>query len=91
MDVDTSYALVKTPNVEVIRMKLPHGKSVVEHSVNGEITVQCIEGDIFFNVNGRGIELSENDWLYLKKEQIFSYSVKSDTILLVTILFTNNE
>ena len=38
MEPDSTYALVKTSNMEVIRMALPHGKSVEEHSVNGEGT-----------------------------------------------------
>jgi quercetin dioxygenase-like cupin family protein len=91
MDVETTYALVKTSNMEVIRMFLPHGKTVEEHSVNGELSVQCLKGHILFSLDGRAQELTEDDWLYLEKEQPFSYSVKSDSILLVTILFTDHK
>ncbi len=76
--------------MEVIRMVLPHGKSVDEHQVDGEMSVQCLKGDIFFSVDGRAQELTADDWLYLSKAQPFSYSVKPDTILLVTILFDQN-
>lgn len=89
MNVDSSYALVKTNDMEVIRMALPEGKNVDEHSVDGEISVQCLKGNIIFSVDDKSVELSKDDWLYLKKKQSFSYSVKEDTILLVTILFTN--
>lgn len=91
MDVDATYALVKTSNMEVIRMALPYGKSVDEHKLNGEISVHCLKGHIYFNIDGQAQELTENDWLYLKSGKSFSYSVKSDTILLVTILFTNHR
>ena len=87
MDVDASYALVKTNDMEVIRMALHEGKTINEHSVEGEISVQCLQGDILFTVDGKAVELTKDDWLYLKKRQSFSYSVKKDTILLVTILF----
>lgn len=91
MDVDSSYALVKTNDMEVIRMALHKGKTINEHSVDGEMSVQCLKGDILFTVDGKAVELTGDDWLYLKKEQPFSYSVKEDTILLVTILFVTNE
>ena len=88
MEVDSSYALIKTEDMEVIRMALPKGKTINEHSVEGEVSVQCLKGHILFMVNGKAVDLSDDDWLYLQKKQTYSYSVKADTILLVTILFT---
>lgn len=91
MDVDASYALVKTDDMEVIRMAVHKGKTIDEHSVDGEMSVQCLKGDILFTVDGNARELTAGDWLYLEKKQKFSYSVKEDTILLVTILFTEKS
>ncbi len=88
MDVDSSYAIIKTQYMEVIRMALPSGKEIQEHHVEGELSVQCLKGNIIFNVNGEPCELKEDDWLFLEKKQTFSYSVKESTILLLTILFT---
>lgn len=90
MDVDASYALVKTDDMEVIRMAVHDGKTIDEHHISGEMTVQCLKGDILFMVDGEARELTPGDWLYLKKKQNFSYSAKDDTILLVTILFSGN-
>lgn len=87
MDVDSSYAIIKTDDMEVIRMALHKGKKINEHQVDGEVSVQCLRGDIIFTVNGAPRELSDDDWLFLAKKQPFSYEVKSDTILLLTILF----
>ena len=89
MDVDASYALIKTDDMEVIRMALPKGKEINEHKVEGEISVLCLKGNIQFSVGGVIRNLSEDDWMYLKKQQTFSYVVKENTILLVTILFTD--
>jgi len=91
MEVDSSYALVKTDDMEVIRMALHKGKTISEHSVDGEISVQCLKGDILFTIDDKAVELTKDDWLYLEKKQSFFYSVKEDTILLVTILFTDNS
>lgn len=91
MEVDASYALVKTSDMEVIRMALHEGKTIEEHNVDGEMSVQCLKGHILFSVGNKAIDLTEDDWLYLEKKQSFSYRVKTDTILLVTILFTSNS
>ena len=91
MNVDASYALVKSNDMEVIRMALPRGKEITEHSVEGEMSVLCLKGDIRFRVEGVVRNLGEEDWMYLQKQQTFSYTVKEDTILLVTILFTNDS
>ncbi len=88
MNVDASYAIVKTEDMEVIRMALHEGKEIQEHHVEGELSVQCLKGNIIFNVNGNPCELNEDDWLFLEKKQTFSYSVKANTILLLTILFS---
>lgn len=91
MDVDASYALVKTDDMEVIRMALPKGKEINEHNVEGEMSILCLKGNIQFNVGGVVRSLNTDDWMYLKKKQPFSYTVKDNTILLVTILFTDNS
>lgn len=91
MQVDASYAIIKTSDMEVIRMALPEGKNIKEHKVQGELSVQCLKGNILFHLSGKTCELGEDDWLFLKRNQVFSYSVKTDTILLLTILFATNE
>lgn len=91
MNVDASYALVKTEDMEVIRMALPEGKEITEHSVEGEMSIQCLKGNIRFRVGNVVRNLSADDWMFLKRRQVFSYTVTSNTILLVTILFAINE
>lgn len=90
MQVDASYALVKTADMEVIRMSLHKGKEVEEKSLSGEISVQCLAGSIQFKVGSQTRNLTQGDWLYLEKQQVYSYLVNEDTILLVTILFTDD-
>lgn len=84
---DASYALIKTNKMEIIGMVLPQRKSVEQHSMENEISVLCLKGDFLFNIDGKAYELGNDDWLYLEKGKYFSYSVKADTILLITIVF----
>lgn len=87
---DATLALVKTENMEVIRMVLPRGKDIMEHSVDGEISVQCIKGTVLFQMDNNAHELAKGDWLYLKGKQKHALYAKSDSVLLITILFTSN-
>ncbi|HEX6983494.1 MAG TPA: cupin domain-containing protein [Balneolaceae bacterium] len=89
MPPESTFALVKTPDMEVIRMVLPGGKKVDEHSVKGEISVQCLEGKTLFTVEDKELELNEGDWLYLNRNQSHSLKALTDSVLLVTILFTD--
>lgn len=88
MDRNASYALVKSSDMEVIRMVIPAGKEIDEHNVEGEISVQCLEGHVLFSVDGETKELQRGDWLYLNRKQDHSMSALLDSVLLVTILFT---
>ncbi len=87
MSEHSTFALIKTENMEVIRMVLPRGRDVMEHSVEGEISVQCLKGNVIFHVGDEAIELSENEWFYLKSGEPYAFHAKEETVLLVTILF----
>lgn len=90
MPADSTFALVKTSDMEVIRMVLPEGKNIAEHSVEGEMSVQCLKGYTEFTVGEKTHDLTEGDWLYLNRDEKFSYHTQKKTILLVTILFINS-
>ena len=87
MPQDSTFALIKTDDMEVIRMVLPRGRDIMEHSVEGEVSVQCLKGHVILHVGDEAKELTENDWLYLNHNQPHALHAKEDSILLVTILF----
>jgi hypothetical protein len=49
--------LVRTDQVEVIRLVVPAGKEIEEHKAKGEITVQCLEGQVSFTAFGKTVIL----------------------------------
>lgn len=91
MPKDSTLALMKTSDMEAIRMVLPKGKKITEHSVDGEVSVQCLKGKTDFKVEDQNHRLTEGDWLYLSRNQVHSLNVLEDTVLLVTILFVGNS
>jgi quercetin dioxygenase-like cupin family protein len=48
-----TVALFKSEELEVMRLIVPAGKTVPSHQVKGEITVQCLEGEVAFTAAAR--------------------------------------
>ncbi len=78
-------ALVKARQLEVVRLVLPAGQRLREHRVPGEITVQCLEGEVEFDVAGMPRRLAAGDWLHLAAREPHALRALSDASLLVTI------
>ncbi|MBL8278115.1 MAG: cupin domain-containing protein [Pelomonas sp.] len=58
-------ALFKAENLEVIRLILPAGHVLAPHSVPGEITLQCLEGELVVEAQGQVRRLKAGQLLYL--------------------------
>lgn len=81
-----SVALFKTNELEVMRVVLPKGKSMPAHKVAGDITVQCLEGSIRFNSEGKEQVLAVGDMLYLAGGVVHSLTGVEDACALVHIV-----
>jgi quercetin dioxygenase-like cupin family protein len=49
--------LVKTEALEVLRLVMPAGTQIAQHQVPGEITVQCLEGQVIFDAGAQTVNL----------------------------------
>jgi quercetin dioxygenase-like cupin family protein len=78
--------LVKTGTLELIRIVIPAGKQLPPHRVDGEITVQCLEGRIVFDADGAERELAQGEMLYLAGGASHALRGVEDSSVLVTIL-----
>ena len=81
-----TVALFKTNELEVMRVVLPKGKSMPPHKVAGDITVQCLEGSIRFNSDGKDQVLAVGDMLYLAGGVVHSLTAVEDACALVHIV-----
>jgi quercetin dioxygenase-like cupin family protein len=82
----SSIALAKTEQLELIRMVMPAGKEMPEHWVKGEITLQCLHGEIAFTAHGRTVALRGGEILYLEGGAAHSLRAVQDSVALLTIL-----
>lgn len=81
----TTFAIIKAQQLEVIRVVLPAGKALRQHDTPGEITVQCIEGEVEFSVGPTAHMLSAGDFLHLAPRAPHALRAIRDASLLVTI------
>jgi quercetin dioxygenase-like cupin family protein len=81
-------SLIKTAQLDVLRLALPSGKVIPEHKAVGEITVQCLEGRIVFTAEGKSCELVSGQMLHLGAGIAHSLQAKSHSSVLVTIVHT---
>jgi quercetin dioxygenase-like cupin family protein len=62
----STTAILKARQLEVVRVVLPAGKTLAQHRVPGEITLQCIEGAVQLRTEGAVQELRAGDFVHLQ-------------------------
>ena len=83
-------ALFKSADLEVMRLVLNAGKSLPPHKVQGEITIQCIEGCIDVTTEGISHVLRAGQLLYLAGSALHAVTALEDTSALVTVALKNS-
>jgi quercetin dioxygenase-like cupin family protein len=86
-----SHALLRTRNFEVMRLVLPKGKSFPAHSVEGDSTIECIEGMVQLHAHGKVQKMSARQLTYLGPGVEHALVAEEDASVLVTILRTGND
>ena len=80
-----TVALFKSRSLELMRLVLPEGKTVAPHSVKGDITVQCLSGEINLFAGGEVRRMTAGQLLWLDGGVEHSLTAVSDAQVLVTI------
>ncbi len=91
LSTTSTRTLVKTEDLEVVRIVMPAGKDIARHDVPGEITVQCLEGKVEFYIGELKRELTAGTLLYLAGVDEHSLHASEDSSLLVTILLKHKS
>lgn len=85
-----SIALARTDDFEVMRLVMPKGKSIPEHSVPAELTLQCLEGTVDVQALDRTQALQAGQMLYLHENTPYALSAREDSSVLMTVLRKEN-
>lgn len=78
--------LVKSKEVEILRLVMVAGKVLAEHKAPGAITVHCLEGKIAFTSLGTTRELTAGQMLFLTPREPHSVKCIEDASFLLTIV-----
>ncbi|MES2015367.1 MAG: cupin domain-containing protein [Pseudomonadota bacterium] len=82
----TSVALAKTEHLELIRLVLPKERAMPVHTVDGEVTLLCLEGEIVCDAHGTSTVLKPGEMLYLLGGVPHGVRANQDAVALMTIL-----
>lgn len=77
--------LIKSGQLEVVRLVLPAGKEIATHKAPGAITVQCLEGRIAFTARDQTHELTAGQMLYLEAGEPHAVRCIEDASVLLTL------
>lgn len=87
----TSVALVKTEHMELIRLVVSKDKPLPEHKVDGEVTIQCLEGELEVDCNGGTTVLRPYEMLYLLGGVPHAIRSSQDSVALMTMLLFRGD
>jgi quercetin dioxygenase-like cupin family protein len=80
-----SHAILKTHALELMRLVLPAGKSLPPHSVYGEVTLYCIEGEVEVDGQGGACRLGAGQLVLLPAQDRHAVRALQDSSLLLTV------
>jgi quercetin dioxygenase-like cupin family protein len=81
-----THTLIRTTEVEVIRLIVASGKEIPEHKAKGDIVVQCLEGAVAFTFSGKTENLRSGDLLFLDSGEPHSVKGIEGSSILLTVL-----
>ena len=78
-------ALFKSESLEVIRLVLLAGKRLPAHQTPGEMTLQCIEGQLTIKLGESRQSLAAGQMLFLQAQTMYELEAEQDSSALLTI------
>jgi quercetin dioxygenase-like cupin family protein len=80
-----AHALVKTHALELIRLVLRAGETRPPHSVYGEMTLHCLEGELVVEGEGVDCALRPNQLVLLPAQARYALRALRDASVLMTV------
>jgi len=83
-----AITVFKTNGLRIVLIALHKGAEMVNHNVNGLISVQVLEGKLQFNTSHQSVELNNGQMLALHERIPHSVLAIKETIFLLTLTTT---
>lgn len=85
LDAQTTFAIFKSRDLEVMRLVLAAGRSLPPHKVPGEITIHCIEGQLEIGTAQRKTVLDPGQLVLLPGGEVHAVLALQPSSALVTV------
>jgi len=86
-----AITVYKTNGLRIVLVALHHGAEMIQHTAEGKISVQVLEGQLLFHTEERTVELNKGQMLILHEGISHSVKAKEETIFLLTLTTTLPE
>jgi len=80
-----SKEIIKNEEVDIILFCMAAGKEISEHTSTSNGTVQVIEGDGTFNLEGKDIKMIPGVIIYMKANAVHSLKAEKETSFILTL------
>ncbi|WP_213958978.1 MULTISPECIES: cupin domain-containing protein [unclassified Variovorax] len=81
-----SSSLLKTAHMQLMQLNLPQGHRLPAHHVPGEITIQCVAGEVNVVTSQCRRQLGAGQLMALPGGESHEIEASRDALLLVTVL-----
>lgn len=86
---EKTKVIVKTDEMELVRLVLSAGKEFADHKVAGPCVIHCLTGEIECVAMGTTQVLAPGQLLYLMPGEQHSVKAVVNSVVLLTIIFKN--
>jgi quercetin dioxygenase-like cupin family protein len=83
---EVTTSLLKTPELQLMRLVLRAGQGLPEHRVPGAITIHCLEGEAAVTTPASRCELAPGRLVMLAGDEPHAVTAITDASLLVTVV-----
>ena len=87
-DGEEKAVILRTREMEVLRLHLARGAQIPTHEAQGEVTILCVQGRTLVTALGNQHELNSGQMLYLLIHEPFELFGLEESSLLITVLST---
>lgn len=84
---EQTKVIIKTKELELVRLVIPAGKQIPEHKVTGPIVIHCLDGELIITAMNTNTCLTTGHLLYLKPGEPHALKSVSNSIVLLSIIF----
>lgn len=81
-----SVSLLRTAELQIIRLVLPAGHRMPSHQVQGVVTLQCLQGRVDIDASGGRCTLAEGQLVTLPGDEPHSLHADVPAIVLLTLV-----